>query len=318
MNEFELIREISARVKVQGTRSVVLGIGDDAAVLAVEDGHVVATTDSLVEGVHFTWDICSPEDVGYRALAVNLSDLAAMGSRPTGLLLSFSIPKDMDDSIVLRVAGGVGRGARRFGVPVVGGNVSRSLHGFIVTVTALGSGLGPWRRAGTVPGDGIWISGPLGGASMGLYVLLERPELVARFDNLVRAWRRPVPRIDLVEKLSGNSDIHAAIDVSDGFLADLGHVLDSSNAGARISIEKIPVQRGLKYCAKVLGRSPVTAVLTGGEDYQLVIMAAKSAEKVLSDVGAVRIGEVTRSRKVSLFDGVKSVDLPAVSGHMHR
>ena len=238
MDEFRLIEAIHRAMGGVADPRVEVGIGDDAAVLAVRSGRVVATTDAQVEGVHFRWDLCRPDDVGWRAGAVNLSDLAAMGARPLALLAALEVPPAMPDRDVVAVMRGLARCGEAFGAGVVGGNLAAG-PAFAITVTALGEPPGDrvLSRSGALPGDSILVAGPIGTGAMGLDLLTRHPAWARRFPALARAYRRPVPQVEAGLQLAGIEGVHAAIDVSDGLLADVGHVLKASGVGARLHAE---------------------------------------------------------------------------------
>ncbi len=301
---------------------VVIGPGDDAAVIAVEAGRVVATTDSLVEGTHFRWDLCGPEDVGYKAVSVNLSDLAAMGARPTSLLVGWCLPDEMRDATVLRVARGMAEACREFGVGVSGGNLARVRGPFQLTVTALGEPVGGrvLTRGGARVGDGIHVSGPVGAAALGLAVLEKAAKSARRFPGLVRAWRRPKPRLDLSAVLTGIPGVHAVVDVSDGLLQDLSHVLRASGVGADVEVGQVPLHPEAGPGGQVAGVDPRQAALSGGEDYELVVCASPAAEDAVAALGFTRIGTTVRRirPRIRLTGGGRPYPLPPVLGFRHR
>jgi len=318
LDEFSLIDRIKTAVRARAADPrVVLGIGDDAAVLDAALGRIAVTTDAMIEGVHFGFDLCSPADVGERAVAVNLSDLAAMGARPLALLFSLEIPRSMDDGVVLAVMRAAGRAAARHSAPVVGGNVTSTPGPFGVTVTALGDVAGDafLTRSGARPGDAILVSGPLGAAALGLILLRDHPGHARSHPSLVRSYRRPAARVELGMTLGSAGGVHAAIDVSDGLLADLGHVLDASKVGARIDVERIPLPRGARRVSRDLGLDPLDAALSGGDDYELLVFAdpAEPAVQALR-----RVGTVTKARGLTLHRDGKRMILPDVRGYRHR
>jgi len=319
LGEFALIGRMAERFRHSHPR-VLVGIGDDAAVLEVEGGRVVATTDSLVEGVHFRWDLCRPADVGFKAVQVNLSDLAAMGSKPLAVLLGLCLPDDITDRQVLELADGVASASRLI-APVAGGNVSRTPGPLVVTVTALGvlDGGDCLRRDGARPGDAIMADGPIGSAALGLRLLTTRPRLARRYPSLVAAYRTPCASVDLGVELAEVGGVHAAIDVSDGLLADLGHVLHASRVGARLDADLVPIADDARaFCAE-MGLDPVDAALAGGDDYRLVAFAAPHAVPALEGLGMTRIGEVIRGKgRFELFRGGRRVPMPPSPGYSHR
>jgi thiamine-monophosphate kinase len=258
LGEFGLIdriRRLAARVE---GRDVVLGIGDDAALLRPRRGEdLVVTSDALVEGTHFRWDGETPRMLGRRALAANLSDLAAMGSRPMGFTFALAAPPSLE----VRRATGIVRGmldlAESFACPLVGGNVTRARETSI-TITALG-GVRPGRvllRSGARPGDRILVTGRLGISA------LERAR--------GRVRRVPRPRVAEGRVLARLAGVTACIDVSDGLLADLAHLLEASGVGAEIEAHRVPTPRGFSAACRRLKRDPLQLALGGGEDYELL------------------------------------------------
>ena len=258
--EFALIDRFTRGMRGPG-EAVVLGIGDDAAVLRPPPGQdLVATVDAVVEGVHFGAGF-APEDVGYKALAVNLSDVAAMGARPLWALSALATPREADRGRLARIGRGLASCARRFGVSVVGGNVTaaRELSLTVTVVGAVPRGRA-LLRSGARAGDLVLVSGTLGDAALGLAAGAAAP--------LLRRQRRPTPRVALGRALSGIA--RAAIDVSDGFLQDLSHLCEASRVAARVELEDLPLSG--PYRAAVAGRrDPFEAAASGGEDYELVL-----------------------------------------------
>jgi thiamine-monophosphate kinase len=263
--EFGLIARITTRLAAGP--DVLLGPGDDAAVLAAPDGRVVASTDALVAGRHFRLDWASPVDIGHRVAAANLADIAAMGATPTGLLVALCLPPELELAWVDGLADGLAEEAAQLGVPVVGGDVSASPTLTIVG-TALGdlAGAAPVTRAGARPGDLVALAGRLGHAAGGLTVLsrgFRSPKL------LVEAYRRP-----LVPYAAGPAaaalGATAMIDVSDGLLADLGHIAAASGVAVDVHRDAFPLPGPLRDAAEALGVDPYDWILAGGDDHPLV------------------------------------------------
>jgi thiamine-monophosphate kinase len=252
--EFELIDAFVSVFDPSKDEGVILGIGDDAAVLRLR-GLTALTTDSVMEGVHFT-PAFSPEDVGHKALAVNLSDLAAMGAQPVAFLCALAVPPPWVSRVV-RVGRGMAALASKHRCALVGGNVTRARQ-LSITITALGRVAHPLTRAGARPGDVLLVSGSLGGAAAGL---ARRPRPTAA---QLRRQRRPTPRVELGLAAVGRA--HAAIDVSDGFVQDLRHLLEASGVGADVDSTAVP---------RVAGAS-LEQALSGGEDYELILAAPRS------------------------------------------
>lgn len=262
VGEFGLIERIRRAVGRAPQPGVVIGIGDDAAVLRARPGEdIVVSTDAVVEGVHFRWDWESPRSIGRRALAAALSDLAAMGARPLGVVAALTV----DPSLAIARCDGLTRGlidgARRWGAPLVGGNLTRA-RDTALTLTVLGAvrrGRALRRDAARV-GDRIFVTGSLGGAALG----------VARAARGARVRFAPAPRLAAGQALARMRGVGACIDVSDGLVADLGHVLRASRVGARLDPGRIPVPRGFAAACARAGLDARRLATTGGEDYELV------------------------------------------------
>ena len=287
LGEFELIARVTTGR--QQPASTLLGPGDDAAVVAAPDGRVVATTDVLVEGVHFRLDWASPEQVGRKAAAVNLADVAAMGAMPTGLLVGLGCRPDTLTSTVDGLVAGMEEEARRAGAGLVGGDMV-SAGQLVLSVTALGDlhGRSPVTRAGARAGDVLAVCGRLGWAAAGLAVLdrgFRSPVAV------VTAYRFPEPPYPAGPRaaLAGAT---AMIDISDGLLADLGHVASASGVGIDVRTESLEVAQGLVEVGSVFGTDPLHWVLTGGEDHALAATfpAGNPLPEGWRPIGAVRAG----------------------------
>jgi thiamine-monophosphate kinase len=242
------------------------GPGDDAAVVAAPDGRLVATTDVLVEGRHFRLDWSAPYDVGRKAAAQNLADVAAMGARPVALLVGFGAPPATPSSVGVDVARGVAFEAASCGASVVGGDVVSAPY-VLVSITALGSldGRAPVLRSGARPGDVVVVAGVLGGSAAGLAALTAgRTELAA-----AGAHRVPSPPYADGVALA-EAGATAMIDVSDGLAGDLGHVAAASGVRIEVDVAALPVHPAVAEAAEALGVDPHEWLLGGGEDHALV------------------------------------------------
>ena len=310
--EFDLIERIRQRVASRG--DVVLGIGDDAALLQVPAGmQLVVAMDTLNSGVHFPPET-APADIGWKALAVNLSDLAAMGALPAWCTLSLSLP-DADAGFVDGFLDGFLALASPHDVALVGGDTTRgplsvcvAMHGVIEPGTAL-------CRAGARVGDEVWISGTPGDAAGALAqwqagVAID-PALRARLD-------RPTPRVSLGRALRGIAT--SCIDISDGLLADLGHVCKASAVGARVDVDALPASQALRNCFDADARRRLQA--TGGDDYELCFTApaerhAAVIEAASAHVTVACIGRVIEGVDVSTVDAHGQAWRPSVAGYRH-
>ncbi|TYC04746.1 thiamine-phosphate kinase [Micromonospora sp. WP24] len=264
VGEFGLIERVTARLPVGP--ATLLGPGDDGAVIAAPDARVVASTDVLVEGRHFRRDWGSARDIGHRAAAANLADIAAMGAAPTALLVALCMPPELELSWAEELADGLAAEAGAIGASVVGGDMSASPT-LTIAVTALGDlgGRAPVRRGGARPGDVVALAGRTGHAAAGLTVLsrgFRTPRL------LVEAYRRPeVPYA--AGPQAAELRATAMIDVSDGLLADLGHVAKASGVAVDVRRDAFEVPRQMRDAAQALGADPYDWLLGGGEDHAL-------------------------------------------------
>jgi thiamine-monophosphate kinase len=295
VGEFGLIDRVTARLSYGST--VLLGPGDDAAVVAAPDARVVASTDVLVEGRHFRRDWSGPRDVGHRAAAANLADVAAMGAEPTALLVALCMPPELETGWAEELADGLAAEAAKVGASVVGGDMSASPT-LTIAVTALGDlgGRPPVTRSGARPGDVLALAGRTGYAAAGLTVLsrgFRTPRL------LVEAYRRP--------EVPYRAGPHAArlgatsmIDVSDGLLADLGHVAKASGVALDVRRDAFEVPRQMRDAAQALGVDPYSWLLAGGDDHAL---AATFPPAVALPPDWRPIGRVTEGSGVTVDGG---------------
>jgi thiamine-monophosphate kinase len=286
IGEFGLIdRMIDGRAAAPGT---LLGPGDDAAVLAAPDGRVVASTDVLVAGVHFRLDWSNPEQVGRKAAAANLADIAAMGAVPTGLLVGLACPADTPVETLTGLTDGLWAEARSIGTGVVGGDVASSPT-LVLSVTALGSleGREPVTRAGARPGDKVALAGRIGWAAAGWAVLargFRSPVAV------VAAHRVPEPPYAAGPQ-AADAGATAMIDVSDGLLADLGHVARASGVRIELRSSAFQVPIRLVDVGAALGVDPLHWLFTGGEDHALAATFPGAVPEGWTVIGTVAEGE---------------------------
>jgi thiamine-monophosphate kinase len=279
LGEFGLIARLTGGLELGP--GVEVGVGDDAAVLEPSHGHkLVVTTDVLVEGLDFTAALSEPEDWGWKAVAANLSDLAAMGAEARWLVLALTVPGPTPVATLERVYAGVGEACRAFGVALVGGDVSAGPV-LSLAVTALGEAERPVLRSGARPGDRLCVTGPLGAAAAGLG-LLERDDraagdLLGRFPGLAAAHRRPIPALAMGLALA-RAGASAMIDVSDGLAGDALHLAEASGVGIELHDAAVPLAPGVAEAAALLGRDPAELALGGGEDYLLAAALPPTAD----------------------------------------
>jgi len=253
MSEFDLIRRYFTRA----APGALLGVGDDAALLQVSEGNVLAvSSDMLVSGTHFLPD-ADPFLLGHKTLAVNLSDMAAMGATPRWAMLAIALP-EADEAWLEKFSAGFFALAQQHGVELVGGDTTRGPLNLCVTIMGEVPQGAALLRGGAQPGDEVWVSGTLGDAALALAHLQNRIQLsAAEYAACAPALHQPQPRVALGLALRGIAN--SAIDISDGLLADLGHILDASQAGAEIDFALLPVSSVLRACL-----TPLSPPLSGG------------------------------------------------------
>ncbi|MBL0919510.1 MAG: thiamine-phosphate kinase [Hydrogenophaga sp.] len=303
MGEFELIARHFTRPAPPGG-AVVLGVGDDGALLQPTPGHQLAiSTDMLVEGRHF-FAGADPEALGHKALAVNLSDLAAMGARPLGFTLALALPT-ADDAWIAAFARGLFALADAHACPLVGGDTTRGPLNLCITVFGEVRPGRALRRDAARAGDDLWLSGRTGEARLAL--ALRRGEAWAQGEAADVADRmdRPTPRLALGQALATLDGVRAALDLSDGLLGDLGHILKASGVGAEVGVDTLPVAPALQSLAL---EHRLDCLLAGGDDYELLFTADPTARDAVlaagrtAGVAVTRIGRITAIPGLQLFD----------------
>ncbi len=297
--------------------ALLVGPGDDGAVLRRPPGDSIATTDMLVEGIDFLSGD-DPERLGRRAVSVNLSDAAAMGARPRSFLLSIAAPPDRDEEFALAVCRGAIARGREHGAGLAGGDLSRAPCIFI-SVTLWGDLEGaPLTRAGAVPGDLLYLSGATGRAAAGLR-LAQAGAREADFpeaSDLLRAYHDPEPRVALGLALARGGLAHAAIDVSDGLGLDAARIALASGVRVVIERDRLPVAGPVEAAGRRERVDPMEWILSGGDDYEILFAVPQSAASAVAAVAAVagtvpltRIGHVETGSGTVLRDGANETDL---------
>ena len=308
MNEDELVAQL-ASIGWKGSRAVLLGPGDDAAVLR---GGLAVSTDLAVEGVHFRFDWISESEAGFRAGAAALSDLAAMGARPLALLVSLAVSRDGGQAVALDLQRGVRRAGDRVGVAIIGGDVSRSPGPAVLDVVVVGKTSGIVSRGGAEPGQHLWVSGSLGAAAAAVGAWSEgmAPTAAAR-----RRFAMPPDRIPLGRALARAGIATSMIDISDGLVLDAGRIAASSGARICILPHRVPVDPG--------AGGDLNLALQGGEDYELMFTANPGAEPGILALGRelsmslTRIGMVEAGAGVVLEDERGGRTVPGDGGFDH-
>lgn len=306
MDEFGLISKIREKLADKNEK-VIVGIGDDTAVLVPPQKHLLTTTDCLVESVHFEFSFISPEELGAKALAVNLSDIAAMGGTPLYALVSLGIREGVSEELILKMYDGMKALASSFGVAIVGGNITKSPQKFFVDVTLIGEADKYWTRDGAKEGDWVGVTGDLGGSACGLRLLLKNNQA---YPELTRRHLKPFPKIKEAKALLAIGGVTSAIDISDGLASELHHVAEASQVGFEVDAAQIPFAPKLEEACGEFGLDPLALALFGGEEYQLLLTiqpekwdeSARAVEKLGTKL--TKIGKCQ-----PLTQGVRLLDL---------
>jgi len=281
-------------------------IGDDGAVLDVPQGRqVVVTTDMLVEEVHFRRDWSDPYSIGWKAAAVNLSDIAAMGADPTFAFVSLAFVQDETVETLERLYNGFADCLTRYGARLAGGDTNACPRGLTINVTQLGTVAAgqAWTRTGARVGDSLLVTGTLGNSYGGLALLLQDGLARAEksFPALVGAHRRPQPRVVAARALAALGTVRAAMDISDGLAGDLAKLCAASGVGARVDAAQIPISDDLRAAADALGQDATQMALVGGEDLELLLVVspadADAVRSAVEDTGiaCTLVGEIVKS-----------------------
>lgn len=290
--EFDLIAWIRSRSRSSTSGFTRLGIGDDCAILGVPAGaELLVTTDMLMDGRHFRLDQDGGEAVGYKALGVNISDVAAMAGIPLAAVVAVALPKSRGMTVARDVHAGMTRLADRFEIDLIGGDTNAWDGPLVISVTLIGkaAGRGAVRRSGARPGDLILVTGPLGGSLLGRHL-------------------RPEPRIAEALALHEAAPLHAMIDLSDGLSSDLGHILEESGGlGAILDAGAVPIHDDARLMSRRDGISPLEHALNDGEDFELcVVTAAEHAARLTAEppasVRLYKVGEITAEPGLRLRD----------------
>lgn len=312
MKEFDLIKRFFAEQSVQ-RKDVLLGVGDDCAIVTTDDKHHIAvTTDTLVAGVHF-FENAEPRAIGHKALAVNLSDLAAMGAEPSWISLAITMPK-VDESWLKEFCNGVFELAEYYNVKLIGGDTTSGP--LSITVTA--QGLTPvdkhLTRSGASAGDWLYVTGELGDAALGLRFMKGQVDIEAAFrEQVLTKLHYPKPKVlagQLIREYASS-----AIDLSDGLIGDLAHICEASNVGANIVLDSLPLSQAL---IETVGREEAVKIaLAGGDDYELLYTVSEDnkvgLETALTNAGVKYycIGQLNGTCKVTTTLDSKPVNIEA-------
>jgi thiamine-monophosphate kinase len=301
--EFDLIQKYFSSPVYRG--DVTVGIGDDCAVISVPQGKQLAvTTDTLVDGVHFPAGT-SAEDIACKAIAVNLSDLAAMGAEPAWLTLALSLPS-VEENWIRAFAESFRHTTENYHVQLIGGDTTRGPLSITVQAIGLVDHDRIMCRDQARPGDSIYVSGTLGDAAAGLRILQQQTTYDDNHAWLIERLNRPEARVSLGVKVAAIS--RCAIDISDGLIADLGHILDSSHCGATVNIDKLPLSHQLVEYSISREEVDWEMVLSAGDDYELCIIVAAGNEPELMSIAAEIALPLTRIGVIEAQPGLNIID----------
>lgn len=295
--EFGFIDYINAVFPVpEGT----VGIGDDCAVLPAGEGELLFSTDLLMEGVHFLRSESSPEDVGWKAAAVNLSDIAAMGGKPVATFLSIALPKDAQGEWAERFIEGYRQISSQYDVPLLGGDTTSSLRDIAVNVGILGRCQSGKRlmRSGAKVGETIYVTGPLGDSAAGLQAILKGIRRSEDVKTLIERHKRPLPRVDAGVILIQSGKLGAMMDISDGIASDMRHIMKASKVGAVIALDRLPLSSELISVCAEQGWDRYWLSTSGGEDFELLFTGPDGLENEL-DIKVYPVGKIVDGNELT-------------------
>ncbi len=305
ISEFEIIRKIRS-LKAEIQRKAVVGIGDDAAVLeSSKDKLILFTTDTLVEDVHFKWEYITPWQIGWKALAVNASDIAAMGGYPTFFLVTLGIPPKTSSLTIEEIYKGLEKLSSQLNTELIGGDIVRSPI-FFITISLLGEveTNKVILRSGAKPGDMVYLTGDIGASAAGLFCLSEKETSI---EPSIREFLKirhlmPMPKVKEGREIAEKDLATSMIDISDGLTSDLHHILEESDVGAKIWADRIPIAEETKRALSKLKKPYLEFALQGGEDYELLFTSsAKDVEENLS-FPVTKIGKIIEEKEFFLIN----------------
>jgi thiamine-monophosphate kinase len=318
-NEFDIIRKYFTFPVTRD--DVLLAAGDDCASVTVAEGkQLLVTVDTLISGTHFPENTCA-EDIAYKSIMVNLSDLAAMGAKPAWLTLAITLP-GIDEEWLTRFSRSFTELLKRFNIDLIGGDTTRGLLSITVQAMGLCDRANILRRDRAEPGDKIYVTGYLGDAAIGLRAILDQLD----DDDLqpcISRLNRPEARVLFAQELFPYS--RCAIDISDGMVADLGHILEQSHCGATVSLPDIPISPASRYYFDTYneGQTDWSVLLAQGDDYELCFTAATEHDAVISELAEKHgvlvtcVGEITDSDSIEFINSSGKTELIAATGFKH-
>ena len=288
LGEFGLINKLRAKCK-SSAKDLITGIGDDAAAVENSPGNTLITSDMMIENTHFDLSFTTFFQLGYKFLAINISDIFAMGGKPEYFIISMGIPDKIIASDIEELYSGITKIASKYKIKIIGGDTCSSKNDFILSGTLTGKAKNIITRSGARKGNGIYVKGTLGDSATGLHLLKRQRKKVHTFTpvnsrlTVIKQHLMPEPI-----PLTYTRGVTSMIDLSDGLLIDLSHICDESNVGAVLYEDKLPLSKAMREVAKRAGLDPINVALRGGEDYRLLFTSKHKLK-----TGAVKIGEIT-------------------------
>ena len=332
LGEFGLISRFQSRLKYRSSQ-VIQGIGDDCAILSLDNGNYqVLTTDALVENVHFDLKTHTPEQLGWKTMAVNISDIAAMGGQPKFAVLSLGIPQSVSVDFLDRFYKGINQASLKFKVALVGGDTVASPKHLFINLAVLGETFKKkvFTRSGARPGDSIFVTGSLGESALGLKILMSGKKKWKGSENhkkkCILRHLKPEPRVATAIQLAeSRCKVTSMIDISDGLTQDLGHILKAGKVGAELWETAIPISKTLSKYSLINGLSALELALNGGEDYELLFTLAPEdvnnlgIESIIkADQPVTQIGVITAKKGIRLIsESSRSKTLQRPMGFNH-
>lgn len=299
ISEFDLIKRISQKTK---DKNILKGIGDDAAVIKVGNKLLTITTDTIVEGDHFSLKYFTPEQIGKKAIEINVSDIGSMGANPKYALVSLVLPKNLDVEIIERIYKGMRSSGKKHKVEIIGGNITHGKE-LVIGIDMIGEVKKEnlCLRSHAKPGDFILVSGDLGSSTAGLNLFRKN---IKGHDKVKLKHLEPKSKFHKVKPFL--KYIHAMIDVSDGLASEVKHICEQSNMGAIIFKDNIPIKQETRQAAKAAKKDPLDYALYGGEDFELVFTVS---EKNLNKVRGFLVGEITKRKGAYLYSRGKETKI---------
>ncbi|OGW20556.1 MAG: thiamine-phosphate kinase [Nitrospirae bacterium GWC2_46_6] len=322
IGELKLLQEVRKRFKTEDS-GIILGIGDDAAVLAPQKENILVTTDMMNEGIHFDLSFTPPFQLGFKLVSVNVSDITAMGGRPKYLFLNIALKNDADEKMFWDMYEGISKAMDMYGVKLVGGDLCSAKNDMVLSATVIGTAEKFISRAGAKAGDKIYVTGALGDSACGLEILKKlTPELKEKIGSSAEALieRHLMP----VARDSSEIAKHATsmIDISDGLFIDLCRICDESNVGAKVYLDKIPISDEMENAAGIMGLDAMHLAVSGGEDYELLFTAPPTPPAPPLDKGGIGgvnitcIGEIIEKDRIAVDKTGKEFPMKA-EGYRH-